>query len=1806
VGEWPFQWRRHRDELDTLAQMGRERERAKQRIARLDRNVVRRHSDLRKTYGWMKPGTIWSMAKAGVDPNSELARRLADASATVRNRTDDWNMPGDPVGRLEPEPAPGTGGRGRFGAPMEPRPAEEEVLSFKEFRRAVLAGGEMEKRTTSGGTRISTSEEREAIQLGREYAENWRSASKEERRAAYDSYVAEVTGKGAGGAKGGGGDTDKKRRAAEIKAKDPKDFTEADKKFIRKIGGELIDKSTFGIGDIDLPDLGKRLITDYNIPAGIVRMGQAVTGGRAIEAPGAFARGMTGIGGRASDVGRERAGKVAQETGVGDPIARAWNETFGRVVKPTTRALAVAANFPYEYGQALFRGPIAQYQEAGFGVRSEEERAELGGPLGLVGQELSETQLGQVGSRLIHGERVDLGSGYLPGVDSDIWEAQAEAARERVNIAGHAVTPGRWLANQIFEPGTGPFDILSGITDGAVAIYGDPTNLIGGGTSRARGLAKTFAAADEGADVAKTLASKNGRAYLDLLAQTSDPASIAKRTSIPADHPVVDRIAAATTPEDVNHILRSTPDLSSAQVIELAGGVDRLRKYQEPLTASEWLASPPVQALNEQIAASTSPSAIRRMLGPSFRGQTPDDRNLFLELADAPTVTDVDRVWESALGVGIRETPSVAAGRSPLDPRSLGYQFRRATKDARLLGMTPSRFLHFDNLDETVETLDRYMLNSRIGEARRDEILDGYMRGYSSRTSRYQTIATTMDAVSESMIAAGAPADEARRLTRFVRRDGETGRMFVVGQVADGPATFDGLVHNGELIDFRYHPHDINETFNTGVMLPDPRSVRRATSKYAPLFNHKLVKAGTSLGDQYMGMWRRGKLARPAWGVRVIGEEQARIAAVGLQGVYNHPVSALAWTISTPDSKLADMLDRLDRGFAGTPIGAKQKQRLTADELDELEAAIDATEAVTREPGLLGKAAKKVRTFKTEHGRGAFLPNGEPFADDTTVLQQLNNVGDIYRRHQDYRYLKAFDVVDRSMEEWDDLAARGLGEDYNRLSSSTMRTVIDADSPDAAKAWFWEGDGARVRLELAKENKLAPLENNRAFSDAYIDSEYERLADLTGGDERLREGLRRGRIENVRLYDGYGQLTGKGEAKIKAILDEGAGPQRVKVQRRERVGADQLKEDRLHLDRALDSMFEAIMPVPSNYFDRLPTIKQKVWQRTEELMPYVEGDARVKVLKSAEESNLDAKTLARMKATKPVKGKPEMMLDADQVTLASVSYGADELKKLLYDLSERSQFFDVFRLIFPFGEAWKEVASRWARISYEQPQVLRRVQQGVQGARGAGFFHQDENGQEVFSIPFTGWLTEHVPPAAQAAIGGAAMGAAAGGLPGAVAGAAIAGGGTAALVGTEAAGVPLPMSASVGGLNMVSTGLPGVGPVAQIPLSRLIPNTPNWEWARKVLYPFGEPEETGSPLYNVIEEGAPFPSWATKAIDALQNPDRFRMQGNTVGWVMRYKRSTGDYKLKGDKAASELRRLEEDSIEAAKKLGLIRALVAGIAPSAPLPDWQVEDKDGTLVEAHVLVEEYRNLMEPEEKGGRGLDYDQALEVFVDRHGIDNILVTQAFSEPIHGYVPPTDAATDWVSENPKLAKRFPDVFGLFAPGQDDEFSLDAYSAQFTRGERRALTPREMLEQANHRIASNIYRREEEAELNADGELDADSRDYLRGLRNALKREYAGFRKEGFDYERIPNLILDLERAARSTLMKGEKGTAALKTYLKERAAEVEAAEGGSLGGVDDADARDYLRGLGRQLSRENPAFLPFWQSVFEVELRLGD
>lgn len=669
---------------------------------------------------------------------------------------------------------------------------------------------------------------------------------------------------------------------------------------------------------------------------------------------------------------------------------------------------------------------------------------------------------------------------------------------------------------------------------------------------------------------------------------------------------------------------------------------------------------------------------------------------------------------------------------------------------------------------------------------------------------------------------------------------------------------------------------------------------------------------------------------------------------------------------------------------------------------------------------------------------------------------------------------------------------RAWGEEIDQLAADPVARQVSKLSIDDAKEWFWNGPGQKFRKQMAEADRRDPL-LTRAGADFYIDSVLNRINIKVGGDTGLMEAIAKG-----------AKLGKEDVAKLARMADEGTGPQMVKGDQFVRVGERTVLHQKL--DRATESMFNALMTVPTNKLSRSVTFKQAYFKRVDELK--------------------------------------DLGLADEEIDVVAKAFALDTTKKLLYDLTEKSQFFDITRALFPFGEAWKEVLTRWAKIGVQQPQIPRRFQQAIEGGREAGFFYNDDaTGEEMFAYPFGQQLTE-------------------------------------ALL-----GVPVRLEGRLSGLSIGSSAMPGFGPVVQLSVGKLIPDKPEWDQVREFILPFGEPDVKGG----ILE--SQFPAWLKRFVTAMRS-DEFsdRMYANTVGDMANHLVATGRYSVGSQE---EQERLLSAAKSRATGLYLIRSMAQFVAPTGPQPKFMAQDKRGEWYTAQALSQEFRKYQEQ--------DYRTAGPRFLSRFGDDAFLYLQPKSRSLIPGIPVTEDGVMWVRKNPEVEKLFPKTYGLFAP-DGGKFDFEAYNQQLERGQRERILPKERFALANHRVASIFYERAKDTV----GDSPADEqREWLRKVKGALMEEYPGY-NENMTFRNTDATIMELEKAIQHPTIAKTDAAKGVALYLQARDKALAEAKNRELAHFKIAksarDLREWLRQVSEAIGREHPGFEKAWDMVFEREL----
>lgn len=1322
---------------------------------------------------------------------------------------------------------------------------------------------------------------------------------------------------------------------------------------------------------------------------------------------------------------------------------------------------------------------------------------------------------------------VDYGSGFFPGGD-----VKQDAVQRRRGAAplvdGHAVTMGRYSAKQVFEPGSKPYGLMSGLVDATMMLASDPTSWLGGSSALHLGSSGVREATTRG----RTFANSTG----DVVRTTPVEMSPAKRTAkafgdeeITAGEFLDKSIQHGSDNPAVTRTVRSLEEglLSRDEALENltalrpriaveAGLVDGLRKTVLSDVANDWLT---MNARGRQtvryLAERGSVAEMRRATGGKI------DTETLVKLAATRDDNEVISVLGPLLGTKIRERPTV------------GGEFRVEVKDARAssrwLAHMPHAAANLEDLDDVVEQADRLGALVKMPLADRDRFVN-QMAATTNRNERLQVFKDLMRHVQDEVLD-GETYDAGTRqaLTRLYGAfdDMDEFRTFALTELGDPMRVPGGAVMRvGDEEIALPSPHLISEHVGQYMPMPDARELRRATSKVFQTLNktrgaRRTADALIVTGDLLTGVFKVGALARLAYPLRVIGEEQARMAASGLHSAYAHPLSYLS--VLTGRSAADDVLD--DPFTASTALG-------------------DAMSVGSA--GMFGQAGKVKVPGKFAVDR----------TDPQFAVALTDNLSEFHN-----------DAIAKRV------AMGGLGEGD--------RTPNPMPGLDGIKDWFFNGAGRAQRqlLMTGADSRGAAVPRREVFSkkfdpedalnssDGYIDSMVERLRAATNGDTRLMEAIATGRIDGVPLMREVApkQFKPNPDAvrRVQALLDE--GPE---------VGPGYAKGDRFMnpksedpsfaafgrgYDAAVEKMFEYLMSKPTNYLSRSPAFKQFYWQRQAELIRYMQPEVQQAALRVARKSDIPQETLKALEKGAATRSGELTAKETDELSKA---FGVDSTRKLLYDLHNRNNFWDAMRVVFPFGNAFREVASTWARISFkENPLVLHRGQQIVNGMRSAnvdgedeGLFFTNANGEESYAIPFSGWINEKV------------------------------------------SGVDSALVGSVKGLNVFgSSVIPGLGPVITAPLAKVIPNRPEFQDFNELLFPFGEKEYTDGALGGFA--GGLMPTWAQKLKQAaLAGPEKDRMFANHVAYSARYLLSTGKYSLE---TAEEKDRLEQDAITAARKLTMLRGLAQIWSPSAPSPQYVTLDKDGQGFLQVRLVEEYQKLLNDTEGGG----YKTATERFVEKFGEDAVL---SIVSRTSGGAPPTEDTNLFAKKHPDVVRAYRDTYGFFLD-RGGEFNYQAYKDQIASGERQTITPKEAIEIANQRLGQMVYN---QYRAQVGDRPNAAQRQWLSQVRDAVETQYPGYNPTPASLRDNKLLITQMLEAAKNPVLAETDAGQGLTLYLQYRAQALEAARSRGLqtfaSAKSAADLREYLREAASQIQGQHPAFGELFDRTFNREMVADD
>jgi len=1380
------------------------------------------------------------------------------------------------------------------------------------------------------------------------------------------------------------------------------------------------------------------------------------------------------------------------------------------------------------------------------------------------------------------------GEGFFIG--GEAATNQAERAREfRGTINGSAWSIGRGAAEVWFTPGSKPYSILSGFIDAAVLVAGDPTNYYGAtiGKQLAKGR-QLPGLSGEGLEAARKLA--RGEAGLEAVESVAfNQSKFGKwvQTNSGAKRLIgnINEIAGKT---DEAVELRTAkilemfdykidPD-TAARFAESGGSVDQV--YGLLGEASGRLAN-----LADDILL---PSDIKDISGAgrfySFKERTPL-RNLrqgrwFSMMPESSVVIN---------GTGLERSKSIKNYVNYM--RGIGI---KEAEQEEVISLAVKAFRSQDPAE--AKTLLDGVFNNLV-----DKALEN------AGVSNSQVRAKFISEAQEKLVKARAyNADELGKLDDggFVKTllDPENG-FFTPEQLSQLSPE---LLANGKLAG----PGSVVELLNNVQFLPDYRAMRALTGNP---FARRLLRS-TKTGDQrravtllqtaQQDIWKPMQLATGGYIFRNMFDAQIRMAVAGKKGFFNHPFQYImlamnkragysigdeAFNMKLFSGKLRTP-EGLDDFFEAITFGINKNLEDTRYGMERL-VRNGNFELVNRGQDASAHTLGYVDNLALSHNdpvlpRLAKWASLEPEERSERVLKWLNETTAGKKEKEKIKnYLRNFQIGDpegrlprANLGLTDEVLSddRFLVEWIERLSEFKLNTIVRGDDDLRIVAAF---DRVPLYTQTAEGTKLA-ADRVRVPSQSlqeFISKDPDFIGSIVkgsafGADETV-EGVVIGVVREGKQEFALIQPVFAGSAftdnwlgsnNLRDLIDmKGAeGKLAATVKRAER-GLTQDSKSRLSKaseiwDEATDFFFRRVYGRASAWAEKSPVFRQYYYDNVAQNIDLLSRDEATKLISKIKESSAQQKikeweyvgSRGRwqeiQKAAKAANGDGTIkQLDEFAQALA-----LEDTKTLLYNATEKNNIEDIMRIIVPFGSAWREVLGTYIEFMIEDPTRLRKAQQIFNGAtkfdpdaNGEGFFYKDPTtGEYSFNFPWSSSLTKLVT------------------------------------------GVEAPMQAPVKRLSVGYTVMPSLGPVGQITASAIIPDTPKFDVLTEIFLPYGR--TTGIAFQ---------PNWLKKAVDAYRanEGDAQSLYGNTYVDTVRALAASGQYDLSD---INEQDKLYADARNKARILTALRAVGQFLGPTSPQAEFKVPTNEGDVYATALTKELYRLQSE---------NYDTAIDEFIKTFGEDAFIYLSSKTRSVAGGLEASEEFGDWERSNQGLFQKYPDVAGFMAPSGDD-FSFEVWNRQLRSGKRERLTAREVVEQAQYRIASSRYRALRD-KLPANPSQQ--QKDWLRQWRVQLNKEYPSFPVVAdFNPGEYPAKIVALKNLVMEPSLSDNNVAQTTAQYLafRDKAIARYVQSGGREGGFGQAKAaeplRDWLFNVGQALMLETPEFGRIWDRLLSNEV----
>lgn len=919
-----------------------------------------------------------------------------------------------------------------------------------------------------------------------------------------------------------------------------------------------------------------------------------------------------------------------------------------------------------------------------------------------------------------------------------------------------------------------------------------------------------------------------------------------------------------------------------------------------------------------------------------------------------------------------------------------------------------------------------------------------------------------------------------------------------------------------------------------------------------------------------------GRLGKDIYGKVYPSINEADKIVLQLEELENYATRLERATSSGDAVEAAKIQKKLDRISGGAP---KTYRSYLEGRLDEIDAIIENEGANVRDVMIGPK------------------PTG---ASDTVLGQSVpayvrDNVQQVVNKNQSQTlWMRGIgqEVIERSINE----SARAVAGAILEGSPASMKNVIDQ-----MLGKYGDRPLRRYFVKYFKqEGKLKPgykWDSPEGAANLVKDIHND-LMQITGGHESMLRAIYDGNVQINGERFSLGRRTGEGnipseellsvmrqgDGVVPAFADWDKAPARTTY-------SPPLSAKQLEKKNDLFGWFmQHTYGTASDKFARVPFWNRRKWNLIADMAPSL----------SKSEARLLSQTIDSY-------GLPQFIVDNVKKNLKRAN-GKGTLKEidniaglqatedtigLLFDARKRTAFGANHRLLFPFFDAFREVGTQMIKTGIN-PIALHKIDKAQQAAQnfrigGPGDMNLigpgdvDGDGKTegfVYKDPTSNKLVWNLP----------LVGAAAKALT----------------------GVPFDFKIDVGSMSLMTSVIPGVGPVMQIGYTAIPGRTgETWDRWNKLVLPFGSKSTTNLADYFVplaikrFAQGVALDTPFQNVTNLMGDPNSDQVFRNMGNRVLQHELASGKY----DQSEEGIKQAMSAAQDKTAALWWLRGVASFFAPAAPIPQYYVET-NGKLAPLGVILDGVRTVQNKVRDDG-GTFNDQ-LDALVTQFG-DTILPYLASLST--NSVPGSESTKefyDFRRDNPELFKAYPQVAGYFAPN-GQEFDQEIYNMQQRANEITVKPTADVAEQiqqlwGNYQYFTGVKAIEDRYGVTP---MSVFGRSLLeQNLRETFPAWDRQVAYNEFD-KKIENSVNEVIGLSMDKKFANFPATATLKEYLVARnEAIVKITKESKLTSINSWKSnrggilyREALKVVGDQFALDNPAFAPLWDNVLSKEYK---